>query len=73
MLWFKKTGWVYLPITFLGWLLTLLAIILVGWAFVAIDRNSHSASDTLIALFPYASLIAIFWFWVANNTSVTPK
>ena len=52
-LWFKKAGFTYLPVHFIGWMITLFAICISIWFFIAIDRNSHSASDTLINFFVY--------------------
>jgi hypothetical protein len=38
-------------------------------AFVAIDRHSHSASDTLYNVFPYLACCFLLLNWVASNTS----
>jgi hypothetical protein len=37
--------------------------------FMAIDRNSHSVSDTLYGIFPYFVSACTLLFWVASNTS----
>lgn len=66
---FKRSGFFYVPVHILGWLATAFAVTLCVWFFIAIDRNSHSASDTLIHFFVYASCVA-FWFkWFADATS----
>ena len=67
--WFKKVGWVYLPISIMGWLVSAVTAILCVWVFIAVDRHSHSVSDTLIGIFPYATLFIIIAGWIASNTS----
>lgn len=67
--WFRKFGWVYRPVSVAGWVIVAIALALTAQAFVAIDRHSHSASDTLWGVFPYAALFAILVQWVASNTS----
>ena len=68
MQWFRKLGWLYQPVSFASWLLTAVTIALCIWVFLAVDRNSHSASGTLIGTFPYSMLLIILWNWVAVHT-----
>src|SRR5205807_1717094 len=51
--WFKRWSWVYLPVSFPGVLLVLAALAFSVQVFIAIDRHSHSVSDTLYGIFPY--------------------
>ena len=67
--WFKKSAWVYLPVSWQGFAVSLFALGLCTWFFIAIDRNSHSVSDTLINFFIYFSAIIFWWKWVAEKTS----
>ena len=68
-IWFKKTGWVYVPVHPTGLLITIICLALNIWFFIAIDRNAHSVSDTLINFFVYFSCVAFWWKWVAEKTS----
>ncbi len=43
------------------------ALLFVGMCFVAIDRHSHSASDTLTNLYPYAGVTFLLWDWLARR------
>ena len=47
-IWFKKKGWFFIPVSFLGWAILILALGYAVYLFIEIDRNSHSVSDTLI-------------------------
>ncbi len=67
--WFKKWGWIHRPSGAVGWMLTGLCLLLIAWVFVAIDRNSHSVSDTLIGVFPWAWIFLATLNWVASKTS----
>lgn len=67
--WFKKAGWIYLPISIIGGILTFLTIAFCVNVFMVIDRNSHSVSDTLYNIFPFFVCAFVILFWIASNTS----
>ena len=67
--WFKRFGWVYRPVSWQGFLVVGLALFFCAQVFVAIDRHSHSASDTLYSIFPYFACCFLLLNWVAANTS----
>ena len=68
-LWFKKTGWVYIPVHVMGLLVTLGAIIFLVPIYIAIMRNGHSVSDDLYQMFVFTSCTAFWWKWIADKTS----
>jgi hypothetical protein len=67
--WFKKVGWIYVPVSAIGVVLLLLTIAFCVNVFIAIDRHSHSASDTLYGIFPFYVSAFTILFWIAGNTS----
>ena len=67
--WFKKTGWIYLPISFMGVVITLIHIIFCITVFIAVDNHSHSISDTLYGFFPFFISAATLLFWIAGHTT----
>lgn len=67
--WFRTWGWIYRPTSVIGFVLVVLALIFCAQVFVAIDRNSHSVSDTLYGIFPYFTCCFILLYWVASKTS----
>lgn len=71
--WFKKWGWLYRPISISGWILNILAILFNIQIFLAIDRQSHSASDTLYGLFPYLISTFLLLMWIASQTNRQTK
>jgi hypothetical protein len=66
--WFKRLGWLYFPSSWQGAVLSLLALIFCIQVFTAIDRHSHSVSDTLYGVFPYFACCFLPLNWVASNT-----
>ena len=68
-LWFKKTGWIYFPISAVGVIITLLVLAFCTTVFLAVDRHSHSVSDTLYGVFPYFVSAFTVLFWIGANTS----
>ncbi len=68
-IWFKKAGLLYLPIHFMGYLLTMLAIALMVPVCMAILRNGHSVGDDLLYSFVYITCTAFWWKWIAEKTS----
>lgn len=68
-IWFKKTGWMYLPVHVMGVCVTLMAIIFLIPVFTSIVRNGHSVSDDLYNMFVYTTCTAFWWKWIAEKTS----
>ena len=66
--WFKPWGWIYRPSSWQGILLTLLAAVFCVQIFIAVDRRSHSASDTLYGVFPYVVPCLMILNWVASKS-----
>jgi hypothetical protein len=67
--WFKPWGWIYRPCSWQGVVLVLLAVVFCVQVFVAVDRHSHSVSDTLYGVFPFIVPCLIVLNWVASRTS----
>lgn len=70
MKWFKQYGWIYLPVSAEGLIVTILAIVFMIPVCMAITRNGHSATDDLYKIFVYASCTAFWWKWIADKTSI---
>jgi peptidoglycan/LPS O-acetylase OafA/YrhL len=70
--WFRQWGWIYLPTSWPGAIVTV--VLLAFWVnvFLAVDRHSHSASDTLYGIFPYVVCSLAIAMWVAHKTSHGP-
>jgi len=66
--WFKRLGWFHRPASSPGALLWILGLAFCARVFNAVDRHSHSASDTLYAVFPYFACCFLLLEWVASNT-----
>ena len=71
IVWFKSWGWIYRPITWQGIVACLFTLVFCVQVFIAVDRNSHSASDTLYGIFPYVVPCLILLNWLASKTSDT--
>ena len=69
--WFKKAGIVYVPVSIAGVIMYLLTIAFCITVFTAVDRHSHSNTDTLYGIFPYFVSAFTILFWIASNTNVT--
>jgi hypothetical protein len=67
--WFKRVGWLYLPVHGMGFIVTLLAVIFLIPVYTSILRTGHSVSDDLYHLFVYTTCTAFWWKWVAEKTS----
>jgi len=66
--WFRECGWFYVPVAVPGWILSLLTVLFCLQVFVAIDRHSHSASDTLYGIFPFWVSACTVFGWIASRT-----
>lgn len=67
--WFCRWGWVYRPIAFQGWAIFVIALAFCVNVFLAVDRHSHSASDTLYGIFPFIVPALGVVGWIASHTS----
>ncbi len=71
--WFRRWGWIHRPVSLEGVLLVILALIFCVQVFVAVDRHSHSASDTLYGIFPFVVPALMLLEWIAGKTSGDSK
>ncbi len=67
--WFAPWGWTYRPRSWQGGGVVALAAAFCAQVFAAVDRHSHSASDTLYGVFPYVVSCLVLVHWVAGRTS----
>ncbi len=67
--WFRSWGWVYRPVSSVGWMLVLLTLVFCGKAFITVDRLTHSVSDTLYSIYPYVVPSLMLLNWLASKTS----
>ena len=68
-IWFKRTGWFYIPVHLVGFIVTILSIVFMVPIVMAVVRNGHSVSDDLYQIFVFASCTALWWKWLADKTS----
>jgi hypothetical protein len=68
-IWFKRAGWIYLPVHAMGLVVTLAAVIFMIPVCMAVIRNGHSVSDDLYEIFVYGTCTAFWWKWIADKTS----
>jgi hypothetical protein len=67
--WFKRFGWFYVPVSVPGAFVSLLAVLFCLTVFRAVDRHSHSASDTLYGVFPFFVCAFLLVDWIGGRTS----
>lgn len=72
MTWFRPMGFLFRPASIGGWLLSLAALAFCIQVFVAIDRHSHSVSDTLYGIFPFWAPTLLGLAWIADRTGGKP-
>ena len=67
--WFKRFGWFNVPVSVPGAVVCLLAILFCLTVFRAVDRHSHSASDTLYGVFPFFACTFLLLDWIGDRMS----
>ena len=70
--WFKRLGWFYVPVSLPGVIITLAALAFCAQVFLAVDRKSHSVSDTFYGVFPFFICAFLLFDWIAGRTSCRP-
>ncbi len=71
--WFSSIGWFYIPISIPGAILWCLAMMFCATVFVAVDRHSHSVSDTLYGIFAFFVCTFLLVDWVGSRTCRTDR
>ena len=66
--WFAPWGWVWRPVSWQAVVVLVLATIFCVQVFVAIDRHSHSVSDTLYGIFPFVVPCFLVLDWIARRS-----
>ncbi len=66
--WFRRWGWIYRPVSLCGWAIVAMAAVFCVTVFRAVDRHSHSVSDTMYGVFPYIVCIFMLVGWLASRT-----
>jgi hypothetical protein len=69
MRWFTPIGPLYVPISIAGAVISIGAAAFCINTFLAVDRHSHSVSDTLYGVFPFWAPTFLLWAWIAGRTS----
>ena len=67
--WFKRWGWFHLPVSVPGAIVALAALAFCAQVFWAVDRRSHSVTDTLYSIFPFFVCTFLLLDWIAARTS----
>jgi hypothetical protein len=67
--WFASWGWIHRPVSWQGVVVVLLVAAFSVQVFLAVDRRSHSVSDTLYGVFPFLAPAFLLLNWVASKTS----
>ena len=67
--WFTPLGWIYRPVAWPGVALVALAAAFCVQVFIAVDRQSHSVSDTLYGILPYVVPTLMLLNWAASKAS----
>lgn len=67
--WFRAWGWFHRPVAWQGWIAYAFAALFCLQVFAAVDRHSHSVSDTFYGIFPYVVCAFLLLEWMAARTS----
>lgn len=68
MQWFKPAGIVFLPVSAMGWVITVMATAFCLQVFLFVDAHAHSVSDTLYGVFPFWVPTLLALAWIADRT-----
>ncbi len=72
MRWFRPIGLVFMPVSVMGWLTTVLAVAFCVQIFWFVDGRSHSVTDTLYGVFPFWAPTLLGLAWIADRTGGRP-
>jgi hypothetical protein len=67
--WFRRIGIFFIPSSFIGWTILFCGVAYAVYAFIDIDRRSHSVSDTLMNFVFNLVIIGAIYSVIAFVTS----
>lgn len=67
--WFRRFGWFHVPVSIYGAVILFIAVLFCFNVFLAEDKISHSASDTLYAIYPYFTATFLLYEWIGERTT----
>ena len=67
--WFKRFGWFYIPTSAPGAAVCIMAFVFCLTVFRAVDRRSHSVSDTFYGVFPFFVCAFLIVDWIGGRTA----
>ena len=65
--WFKKTGWIYTPVSWQGNVILIALLAFCIHVFLVIDHVSPSISDTFYGVFPFIAPAFLLYLWLASE------
>lgn len=66
---FTQIGWFCVPSSAVGAILWIVGVAFCISVFIAVDRHSHSVSDTLYGIFPYVVTTFLALDWIGRRSS----
>jgi hypothetical protein len=71
--WFKRYGIIFIPTSFMGWIILIAGLVYAVYVFIDIDKMSHSVSDTMINFVFNLLIIGAVYSLIAFLTSRNQK
>jgi len=66
---FTKKGWIYLPVSLTGWIVTIIYAAVSVFTLVVIGKAYNSLRNSLIRFFPYFVSFSVIYHWIASNNA----
>ena len=73
MSWFRRYGWIHIPVSVTGVVITGFALAFCVQVFLAVDHRSHSVSDTLYGGYPFILPTLLLLDLIASRTCEPPE
>jgi hypothetical protein len=67
--WFRQFGIFYIPVHLFGYLVTMLAIVLMVTVALSVFKGGQPLTTDLFQFFIYLTCTAFWWKWIADKTS----
>ncbi|MDB5139979.1 MAG: hypothetical protein JWR12_1895 [Mucilaginibacter sp.] len=71
--WFTRKGLIYWPVSIIGWLILIFALMYAVYTFIDIDSRSHSVSDTMINFVFNLLVIGLIYTIIGFLTEKKPE
>lgn len=66
---FRKMGWLYKPVSILGWIILIAAVVFLVSVYTTYNKHAHGFEDLAYKIYPHYIATFLLYQWIAHKSS----